>query len=191
MVRSFTASGVARDVLDRVLDAAQRTPSAGFTQAVEFVVLDGPAETARSWDVTLPDADARARFPWPGLLAAPVLVVVVVDPSLYVSRYAEADKAGTGLGEDAARWPVPYWWVDAGMAAMTGLLAAVNEGLGGLFFGLFQHEDAVRQALSVPPGYRAVGTIALGHPSADDRPSGSAVTRPRRPPATVVHRGHW
>ena len=191
MVRSFAPDPVPAPVLDSVLATAQRGPSAGFTQGVELVVLEGPDQTAGYWQITLADSDARDRFPWPGLLAAPVLVVVVIDPSAYVRRYAEPDKAASGLGGGEDRWPVPYWWVDAGMAAVLALLAAVDEGLGGLFFGLFEHERAVLGALGVPDRFRAAGTIALGYPAPDDRPTGSAVTRPRRPPADVVHRGRW
>jgi nitroreductase len=74
---------------------------------------------------------------------------------------------------------VPYWWVDAGMAVENLLLAAVAEGLGGCFFGLFDHEEPVLRALGVPPGRRGVGTIALGHPAPDE--PGRSVQRARRP----------
>jgi nitroreductase len=43
----------------------------------------------------------------------------------------------------------------------------------------------------VPKGRRLVGAVALGYPAADDRPSGSARTRPRRPLDQVVHWGRW
>jgi hypothetical protein len=43
----------------------------------------------------------------------------------------------------------------------------------------------------VPGDRRLIGAVALGHPAADDRPSGSARTRPRRPLDQVVHRGRW
>ena len=88
-------------------------------------------------------------------------------------------------------WPVPYWYVDTAFAAMVALLAAVDEGLGALFFGQFEHEAAVQAALGIPADRRPVGTIALGYAApADDRPSRSAA-RPRRPLDDVVHRGHW
>jgi nitroreductase len=86
---------------------------------------------------------------------------------------------------------VPYWWVDAGMAVMAALLAATAAGAGALFFGIFEREQAVLDALGVPPGHRAVGTIALGVPAADDEPGRSAATRPRRPAADTIHRGRW
>lgn len=188
MVRSFEARTVPREVLDRVLDLARRVPAAGNTQGLDLVVLEG-AETARYWDASL-SAEARSSFPWPGLLDAPVLVVPVGDPAAYVTRYAEPDKARTGLGGGVDAWPVPYWYVDTAFAAMVALLAAVDEGLGALFFGQFEHEDAIKRALGIPIDRRPVGTIALGYAADDQRPSQSS-RRPRRPFGEVVHRGGW
>jgi hypothetical protein len=62
--------------------------------------------------------------------------------------------------------------------------------LGACFFGLFEHEAAVLAALGVPDGWRAVGTVAVGHPAPDDEPGRSA-TRPRPAVDEVLHRGGW
>lgn len=191
MVRAFTAEPIAPAVLDRVLGAALRAPSAGNTQGLHLVVLVGPDETARYWDTTLP-ADRRARFRWQGLLAAPVLVIPCARPQAYVERYAEPDKARAGLGEDIDHWPVPYWHVDGGMAAMAVLLAAVDEGLGALFFGLFDHEGAVRTELAIPDDRQPLGVIAIGHAAPDDATApGRSAHRPRPALDEVVHRGGW
>lgn len=187
MVRSFTTDPVSPDVVDGILDLARRGPSAGKTASLDFLVLEGD-QTARYWDTTL-DAEDRDGFPWPRLLDAPVLIVVYVEPDAYVRRYAEPDKAATGLGEDENAWHVPYWWVDAGAAAMTVLMAVEAAGLGALLFGLFEHEAAVATEFGVPDGRRAIGAIAIGHP-APDRPSVSA-QRPRGTFDEVVHRGGW
>lgn len=188
MVRAYRADPVTPAVLDRVLDAARRAPSAGATQAMDLLVLEGRAQTARYWDLTFSDPAARAGFRWQGLFDAPVLVVVVVDPDAYAARYAEADKAAAGL-DTVDAWPVPYWWVDGGAAVENLLLAAVDEGLGAVLFGLFAAEHAVLSAFGVPVGRRAVGTVALGHPAPDE--PGRSASRPRRPLGDVVHRGHW
>ena len=189
MVRSFAPRPVDPAVVDRLLEAALRAPSAGNTRATAFVVLEG-GDTARLWDVTLP-AERRASFRWPGLLGAPVVVVAVVEPGAYPRRYAEDDKAGTGLGAGVGAWPVPYWWVDAGMAVQTLLLGAVDAGLGALFYGLFEHEDAALAALGVPEGWRALGAVALGHPAEDAEPPGRSAGRPAPSRAARVHRGGW
>jgi nitroreductase len=193
MVRAFgpdpaAPAPVDPATVDALLDGARRAPSAGNSQAVRFLVLDTPEAVAGYWDLTLP-AERRVGFAWPGLLVAPVLVVVLTDPGAYVARYGEPDKAATGLGEGAAAWSVPYWWVDAGAAVQDLLLGVVDAGLGACFFGLFRHEEAVLRAHGVPAGWRAVGTVALGHP-APDRPGRSA-GRDRLPLGEVVRRGRW
>lgn len=191
MCRAFRSAPVDAVVLDRVLDAGRRAPSAGNTAGTHFVVLVGTDETSRYWDASLPP-DRRDGFRWPRLLDAPVLVLPLADSSAYVSRYAEPDKAATGLGDGVAAWSTPYWTVDTAFAAMSILLAAEDEGLGALFFGMFQHEAAVRAALGLPDGLEPIGTIALGHPADDagDQPGRSAA---RGLPALdeIVHRGGW
>ena len=61
MVRSFSTEPIAPEALGAVLDAATRSPSAGNSQGLDLVVLEGPDRTARYWDVTLP-ASRRAGF---------------------------------------------------------------------------------------------------------------------------------
>lgn len=187
MVRAFDGCPIAPEARDRVLDAARRGPSAGFTQGFDLLVLEGPEETGRYWELTFPDPAARSRFRWQGLFAAPVLVVPLTSPVTYTARYAEADKVATGLADPAA-WPVPYWWVDGGMAVMLLLLAAVDEGLGASFFTL-EHPTEVLAAFSVPGDRRPLGTVALGHPAPDS--PGRSAGRRRRPLDEVVHRGSW
>jgi nitroreductase len=185
MVRAFRDAPVAPELVDELVDLARRAPSAGNTQPWHFVVLEGD-DTAALWDVTLPPA-RRARFRWRGLPDAPVVIVPVVDPAAYVDRYAEDDKRSTGLGAGTGSWSVPYWWVDGGMAVHGLLLAAVDAGLGALFFGLFDHEAAVLGALGVPAGYRALGAVALGWPAPAE--PGRSAARARPPRGAVIHRG--
>jgi nitroreductase len=180
MVRNFAPEAVGRDVLAGILEAGLAAPSAGNAQGLDLLVIDTPSAY---WDITLSDP---ASFRWQGLLAAPLLVIPVVSPSAYVSRYSEPDKAATGLGVESA-WPVPYWWVDGGMAVEGMLLAAVAAGLGACFFGLFSHERAVLDAFGVPADRRALGTLALGHPLLDA--PGRSASRAKRPDR--VHRGGW
>src|SRR5262249_27720973 len=133
------------------------------------------------------------RFGHPQLLDAPVLAIVLSDAGAYLSRYSEPDKARTGLGASADRWPVPYWTVDASFAAMLVLLAATNEGLGALFFGIFEREAELLAELGVPSDRQAIGTIALGWPDvdADAARPGLSAARSKRPLDGMVHRGHW
>lgn len=188
MVRAFTDDPVDPSVLDGLCDLARRAPSAGNSQGLDLVVLVGPEQVGAYWDVTLPEP-RRASFRWPGLVEAPALILVVTDPGAYVERYAEDDKAATGLGAGADSWPVPYWWVDAGAAVEHLLLGAVEVGLGACLFGLFDHEPAVAERFAIPRDRRIVAAIAVGHPAPDE--PGRSVGRPRRALDDVVHRGRW
>lgn len=188
MVRNFATTPVDAATLDRILEAARRAPSAGFTQGFGFLVLVGPDETERFWHSTF-TAEVRANFRWQGLFNAPVIVVPCSNERAYLERYAEPDKGWTD--QDPNRWPVPYWHIDTGFAAMQLQLAVVNEGLGALFFGIFGDKiDAVRETFSIPPDYMPIGAIALGHPADTDEASLS-VARGRKPRAETIHFGSW
>src|SRR5438132_2526257 len=168
MVRTFERRPVPRDVLDRILDAARRGPSAGFSQGVEFLVLETDEEREHFWTTIEPDRSARSSN------GPPVIVLPLANKPAYLERYSQPDKEGLGMDVEGG-WPVPFWDVDAAMAAMLVLLAAVDEGLGGWLFGIFHGEDRLLGDLGVPPGVRPVGAIALGYPSPEDRPAGSAL----------------
>lgn len=173
--------------MEQLLDLARRAPSAGFSQGVSFVALDGPM-VPRFWE--LGGSGKWFRSVAPGVLDAPVVVLPLADPAAYTARYGEPDKAGHGL-ENPEAWPVPYWLTDAAMATQNLLLLAEDRGLGALLFGLFRNADVVLAELGVPVGLVPLGAVALGRRAPDDVPSGSATTRPRRPVAEVVRWNRW
>ncbi len=185
MVRNFDARPLDPDVVERILANGRRGPSAGYTQGVDLLVLEGPEQTGRYWGACFPP-ERREGFRWPGLLRAPLVVVPLASEDAYLDRYAEPDKGWTD--RDERRWPAPYWYVDASFAALLMLLTAVDAGLGALFFGVFQ-PAALRAEFGVPDGYDPVGALAVGHPLPDE-PSPS-LRRGHRPEAEVVHRGRW
>ncbi|MDQ3570341.1 MAG: nitroreductase family protein [Actinomycetota bacterium] len=187
MVRSYEDRPLPPGALERILANAIRAPSAGFAQGWAFLVLEGRDETGRFWEATFAGRP-RADFAWPGLFRAPAIVVALSHKQAYLDRYSEDDKGWSD--RDEARWPVPYWHVDTGFAALLMLLTAVDTGLGASFFGIFPDRlPAFRRAFDVPADHTPVGAITVGYP-APDRPSNS-VERGRRPLADVVHRGRW
>lgn len=186
MVRSFEDRPIPREVVDRILANAQRAPSAGFSQGWAFLVLEGPEQTARYWDALWPE-ETRSAFGWADMFTAPLLVVCLSDKKTYLRRYQEPDKGWTDM--DEKRWPVPYWDIDTGMAALLILQTAVDAGLGAVFFGV-SDQALFRTTFGVPEDLRAIGTIALGYAKPHDRPSPS-LRRGHRPAADVVHRGGW
>jgi nitroreductase len=188
MVRDYDPDRtVPPEVRDRLLDHAIRAPSAGFSQGWAFLVLETAEEREHFWSVT---ADSTAADGWlTRMRRAPLLIVPLSNKSAYLDRYAEPDKGWTD--RDEARWPVPYWDVDAGMASLLMLLTAVDEGLGACFFGVpGDRVTAFRAAFGVPQEFRPVGCVSVGYPGTGDRRSPS-LRRGRRPLEEVVHRGHW
>ena len=187
MVRRYAPARVDPAVVDRMLEHAIRAPSAGFSQGWAFLVLETPEERDRFWTATTDDGPADGWLT--RMRRAPLLIVPMSDKSAYLDRYAEPDKGWTD--RDEARWPVPYWDVDAGMASLLMLLTAVNEGLGACFFGIPPERlPAFRAAFGVPDGFRPVGCVSVGYPGDGDRRSPS-LRRGRRPVEEVVHRGRW
>lgn len=188
MVRAYDPDRpVPRETLLRLLDAAVRAPSAGFSQGWDFLVLTSADDRDRFWAATS-DPDAAPDAWLRSMRSAPALVVCLSDPQRYLDRYAEPDKGWTD--RDPGRWPVPYWDVDTGMAALLVLLTAVEEGLGGCFFGVPpEHRDAVLAAFGVPADRRVVGVVSLGHPAPDRR--SPSLRRGRRPVAEVAHDGRF
>ena len=190
MVRTYADRPVPRHLIDQVLDAGLRAPSAGFSQGWAFVVLEGAAETLPFWELT-----ARSpQPPRPGgrqarLRAAPVVIIPLANKPAYLARYAEPDKAGLGLDQEAG-WPIPYWQIDTGFAAMSMLLAATDAGLGALFFGIFHGEAALLGHLGVPNGLQPIGALTVGWPADTDEPSPS-LARGRRDRSATVHFGRW
>ncbi len=190
MVRSFSGRAVAEPVLERILDGALRGPSAGNSGGWDAVVLQGPAETAVFWEATTTEQWRKSSRRWPGLEKAPVAVVLFAHPGAYTARYGEPDKEESGLGAGSESWPVPYWFVDSGFAALLLLLGATEAGLGGSFMGNFRGEEGLALALGVPENRRYLGTVLLGEPGGDDPPSAS-LERGRRQAEEVIHWAHW
>lgn len=192
MCRAFLPDEVDDDIVCEIVDLGTRAPSAGRSQGLHIIELTG-SDREKLWSNSLP-GERRELFVFQGLLRAPVLLMMFVDPDAYVERYAERDKAHTDLGAGREMWRTPFWFVDAGMSAMSMLLAAQAHGLGALFFALPQPEDEIRSSLGVPDHLETVGVLALGHrdvsdPQADG--AGRSATRPRRAVDDVMHRGHW
>lgn len=188
MVRSYTTDPVDPAVVDRALRNAVRAPSAGFAQGWAFLVLDTPADVARFWAATT-DPDAPPDRWLTGMTRAPVVVVPCSSKAAYLDRYAEPDKGWTD--RDEARWPKPFWDMDAAMASLLILQTVVDAGLGALFFGVPPGRDAtLRAAFGIPDDHDPVGAITIGHP-APGGARGSAARRARRPADDVVHRHRW
>ncbi len=184
-VRRFEEGGVEREVIERIAQLAQRTPSAGFSQGQRLMVV---TERDRRRAVALAcgeDADDPVFGPWISECAAQF--VPCVSEAIYHRRYREADK----LREDGTEidWPVPFWWVDIGATMQTIMLAAVNEGLGCGFAGPAKGLEPLRRALDLPEELAPIGVMPVGRPLPDVR--SPSLRRGWVPFGTFAHWERW
>ena len=192
MVRRYSTEPVAPEVVQRLLANAVHAPSAGFSQGWAFLLLETPRDVQRFWRVATPQSrqDDEADGWLSGMRTAPVVIVPLSCKEAYLGRYAEPDKGWTD--QDESRWPVPYWHIDTGMAAMLILQTAVDEGLGACFFGIPPPQvTEFRAEFAVPGQYSPIGAITVGHRTEDPGVAGSAARRARKGVDDVVHRGQW
>ena len=180
MVRTFTGEPVPQESLDRILGNAVRGPSAGFSQGQSFLVLTEPGDRARFWQVGSEAVAESAQ-------TAPLLIVPLSCKRAYLDRYARPDKGWAD--RDEARWPVPFWHIDTGMATLLILQTVVDEGLGAVYFGIKPEQVApFREAFGVPEDQEPIGAVAIGY---DAEEAKRDLRSRRRPLGDVVHYGRW
>jgi nitroreductase len=160
-VRRFEEGGVEREVIERIAQLAQRTPSAGFSQGQRLLVVTEP-ERRRDVARLCGEEEYEADFgmgPWISECAAQFIPCVA--EAVYHRRYQEPDK----LQDDGTEidWPIPYWWVDVGATMQNVMLAAVNEGLGCGFVGTDEAGwRQLRELLGIPDEFIPIGVMPVG-----------------------------
>jgi nitroreductase len=185
MVRDYTDQPLDPGAVERILASALRAPSAGFSQGWEFLALTEPDDRERFWPFV-----PTSLAPAPGLRRAQLVVVAMADKRVYLDRYAEPDKGWDDRAEE--RWPVPYWHIDTGMAALLMMLTAIDEGLGSCFIGILpEHLPPFRAAFGIPDSLEPIGAVTVGHRSPQDTPNRARFAARRRPAAEIIHRGRW
>jgi nitroreductase len=197
MIRGYTGEPLAPGITERLLRAANRAPSAGFSQGYSFLVLETAGQAAPLWEIMyeasacLGDQAAidHDRAEVAALSRAPLVIVPLACKNMYLDNYAET--AGW-TDRDEARWPVPYWYIDTGFAALLILLAVVDEGLGAVLFGIPPRSTAdFRQRFGVPEEWTPIGAIPIGYPDPGASPVPPASASDRKKLDELVHRGRW
>ena len=180
MVRTFdTSRPVPEESLERILRNGTHAPSAGFSQGQAWLVLR-EADLEKFWQFGSDAVGDTVR-------TAPLVIVPFSCKRVYLDRYAQPDKGWTD--RDESRWPVPFWHIDTGMAAMLQLLTAVDEGLGALYFGIVPEQvQPFRDAFGVPDDYEPIGAIAIGYDAETEKRD---LRARRKPIESVVHYGTW
>ena len=79
-VRAYTPDRPPFEELERIVDLARRAPSAGFSQGIDFLVLDDPDAVDRFWTLTHdPEREDRQAHE-----KSPVVILVFSDPQRYL-----------------------------------------------------------------------------------------------------------
>lgn len=153
MVRSYEPDPIPRESLNRIVATVRRAPSAGFSQGQRLVVVTDRGQLDRI-------ADLLGDSTWIG--EAPVLIAVCIREDDYHDRYTEPDKLAITGGVEID-WVVPFWYLDAGAAAMLVLLAAIDEGYAAGLFGVFREAlPGFREILQLPDDIEVTCCITIG-----------------------------
>jgi nitroreductase len=157
-IRAYTSQNIESAIVQQILEAIDRAPSAGNLQAYEvYLVRDMERKAA------LVKAARDQEF----LAQAPVVMVFCAHPALSVRKYGVR---GTDL----------YCVQDATIACTYAMLSATALGLSTVWVGSFD-EDEVRRVIGAPQAHRPVAMLPVGY-SAE-----SPEIRTRRSLTDLVH----
>jgi 5,6-dimethylbenzimidazole synthase len=162
-VRRFRSEPVPAELIDRLLDLAQLSPSVGNSQPWRWVAVESAAARSKilasfhrcNADALRSYAGSRAelyaRLKLEGIEAAPVQFAVFSD---------DTTAQGHGLGRLTMPETVSY---SAVASIMTFWLAARAAGLGVGWVSIVEPKDICR-ALDVPPAWTFVAYLCVGWP---------------------------
>jgi len=193
--RRFKSDPVPKEILEKVLEAARHSPSAGNSQPWEFVVVQDPA-TKESITQSITSGYKKIRkadttMYWavavqPHLATAPVLIVVCGDRRLQQTYPAHLP------GEVLLRQSLA-------ISIYTLQLAAASFGLATAWATMQteSRETQIRKLLGIPEVYTVDHIVPLGYPDEEKENSDKAL-RPvrerasfRRELAEIVHYEHY
>ena len=157
-IRAFTSEMVQADKVERILETANQSPSAGNLQAYEIYVVTEPSQKREL---------ARAALEQDFIASAPFVLIFAAHPARSESKYKER---GARL----------YAVQDATISCCFAMLAASALGLATVWVGAF-NDEAVRGVIGAPPGIVPVAILPVGYPN--ERP----VLTSRRSLDDLVH----
>jgi len=176
-VRSFEETTLSESQLAGILEAGRWAPSPLNLQPWEFILIDDPqlkeqvrmvGEDAKGEVKEKEGPSWAAKYGMDFIKEAPLLLVVVVDPS----------KGGLGgyFGQE-------YGAMQGASACIQNILLACEDmGLGALWFTFFRPEK-LRPVLNIPESLEIAGVIPMGTPRGDTK------TPPRKEPR--IHRNGY
>lgn len=157
-IRKYTAQPVPQELVTRLLEAAMSAPSAGNEQPWEFIVIT---------DREVLQAITRVH-PYSQMLKEAPLAIAVCG-NLEREKY-------------------PGFWVEDCSAATENILLEAEEiGLGGVWLGVYPHDERVKELaelLGLPSSVVPLSIVALGYPAEKKAPA-------ERFDPSRVHTNRW
>ena len=160
--QGFLADPIPDGVLERVLAAAHRAPSVGFSQPWDFILITDPVRRTRikalaersrdDFAASLPAARARAfdRLKIEAILQTPLNIVVTCDPT-------------RGGRHTLGRHVQPQTAAYSSVLAVANLwLAARAEGLGVGWVSFFDERELAAE-LGLPPHLEVIAYLCVGY----------------------------
>ena len=147
-VRAYQERQVDAGQLTKILEAANRAPSAGNLQAYSILIARRPQTRA---------ALRQAALQQDALVQAPVVLAFIARPKVSAAQYSQR---GASL----------YAVQDATIACAYAQLAAEELGLGTVWIGAFE-EETVRQVLKVAEDDQPVALLPIGFAAESPQPT--------------------
>ena len=158
-IRAFLDTPLEAEMVERIIQAAMRAPSAGNLQAYEIFLAETPA---------IRSALAQASLDQDFIASSPLALVFCTVPARSQVRYGPR---GANL----------YALQDATIACSFAMLAATALGLTSVWVGAFDDRRVLR-ALGDPPGLMPVAILPIGYPAEEPE------IRPRRAIHEMIHK---
>ncbi len=158
-IRAFKKRGLSQTTIERLLEAARWTPSAGNVQPWAFVVASTP-KTKQGL--------AKAAYDQKALEEASIVIVVCADEKRAAESYG-------------VRGKTLYCIQDTAAAIQNILLTAHSLDLGTCWIGAFK-EDETKIVINAPKEMRPIALIPIGYPNE------SPPARSRRPLSKIMHK---
>jgi nitroreductase len=157
-MRKYAEKPVEEEKLHKILETANRAPSAGNLQGYEIYVVR-----------KLEQRQALVKAAWDQefLAEAPVILIFCANPQRSAEGYGER---GLSL----------YSIQDATIACTYAQLAAKAQGLDSVWVGAFD-EKGVAEIAHIPPELRPITLLPVGYAGKEPRP------RPRRELRDLIH----
>lgn len=144
--RVYQDKEVSEDVIHNLLKAGMYAPSAMNSQPWEFLVMQ---------DAEKKEAVSDIVSYWSMLKKAPLGILVMANTNGYRSKMDE------------------FFVQDCASSTTSILLAAYAQGLGGVYLGLYPHEDRiqkVREIYNIPEHIIPFSIVSLGYPHGTSHP---------------------